>query len=225
VAVVAATAAAVVVVVAAAAVTVVVVAAATVVAAAAVTAAVVVAVVVKAVAATAAAVVAKAAAAVATNTDLRSALAKGPSGPFFMAAGVGTILHLDAALQLQHLADIVRVQTVRKETVLSAKDADRQMGDHRVACLRNKCKKSLLICSVFAVEVLPSRLTMALPINCTCEPSSLVNACLAVAVVKRLDEYTQTSGDCDQGVQGVLEMLCLLALHGRQNFAVDVVTS
>ena len=39
-------------------------------------------------------------------------------------------------------------------------------------------------------------LSMALPISCTCEPSSLVNACLAVAVVKRLSEKTQTSGDC-----------------------------
>ena len=128
-------------VVAAAAVTVVVVAAATVVAAAAVTAAVVVAVVVKAAAAAAtaaaaAAVVAKAAAAVATNTDLRSHLRKALRG-LFSWRWHRNDFDLDAALQLQHLADIVRTQTVRKEKVFSANDADRQMGDQRVAvCIK-----------------------------------------------------------------------------------------
>ena len=127
-------------VVAAAAVTVVVVVvvAATVVAAAAVTVAVVVAVVVKAAAATAAAavVVAKAAAAVATNTDLRSHLRKALRG-LFSWRWHRNDFDLDAALQLQHLADIVRTQTVRKEKVFSANDADRQMGDQRVAvCIK-----------------------------------------------------------------------------------------
>ena len=126
-------------VVAAAAVTVVVVVvvAATVVAATVVAAAVVVAVVVKAAAATAAAVVvAKAAAAVATNTDLRSHLRKALRG-LFSWRWHRNDFDLNAALQLQHLADIVRTQTVRKEKVFSANDADRQMGDQRVAV----CKK------------------------------------------------------------------------------------
>ena len=125
-------------VVAAAAVTVVVVVAAATVVAAAVTVAVVVAVVVKAAAATAAAVVvvAKAAAAVATNTDLRSHLRKALRG-LFSWRWHRNDFDLDAALQLQHLADIVRTQTVRKEKVFSANDADRQMGDQRVAV----CKK------------------------------------------------------------------------------------
>ena len=128
-------------VVAAAAVTVVVVvvaAAATVVAAAAaVTAAVVVAVVEKAAAATAAVVVVVAkAAAVATNTDLRSHLRKALRG-LFSWRWHRNDFDLDAALQLQHLADIVRTQTVRKEKVFSANDADRQMGDQRVAvCIK-----------------------------------------------------------------------------------------
>ena len=65
-----------------------------------------------------------------------------------------------------------------------------------VSLSAKKCKKSLLICSVFETEFLSSRLTIAPPISCTCEPSSLVNACLAVAVVKRLSEKIQTSGDC-----------------------------
>ena len=120
-------------------VVVVVVAAATVVAAAAVTAAVVVAVVVKAAAAATAAaavVVAKAAAAVATNTDLRSHLRKALRG-LFSWRWHRNDFDLDAALQLQHLADIVRTQTVRKEKVFSANDADRQMGDQRVAvCIK-----------------------------------------------------------------------------------------
>ena len=125
-------------VVAAAVTVVVVVVAATVVAAAAVTVAVVVAVVVKAAAATAAAavVVAKAAAAVATNTDLRSHLRKALRG-LFSWRWHRNDFDLDAALQLQHLADIVRTQTVRKEKVFSANDADRQMGDQRVAvCIK-----------------------------------------------------------------------------------------